>query len=180
MIEVLGEKLANKSLAEEVPYAEKINTRVAQATKQTRSLAKGLHPIDLDRNGLVSALEELAASTEQLFDVSCTLKREKAVSINEGSVMINLYRIAQEAITNAIKHGKSKHIKIGLTAKNNSLILTVENDGLDFPAGETREEGMGLKIMRYRAEMIDGSLDIRRGTNGGAIVTCVLPKKDHP
>jgi signal transduction histidine kinase len=180
MMEVLGEKLSDKSLAEEAPYAEKISERVGQAAEQTRSLAKGLHPIDLDKNGLASALQELMANTEQLFDVSCTLKCEKAVSIDDVSVAINLYRIAREAITNAIKHGKAKNIGIELTAKNDCLTLMVENDGLGFPAGPSHGEGMGLKIMRYRAEMINGSLDIRKGSDGGTIVTCVFPNEEHP
>ncbi len=180
MMEVLGEKLSDKSLSEQVSYAEKINARVSQATEQTHNLARGLHPIDLDRNGLVPVLQELTENTEQLFEVSCTLKCEKAASINDVSVAINLYRIAQEAITNAIKHGKAKSIKIELTSKDDSLILTVENDGLDFPAGPSHDEGMGLKIMRYRAEIINSSFDIHKGTNGGTIVTCVLPNEENP
>jgi PAS domain S-box-containing protein len=179
MMEVLGDKLSDKSLAEEVSYSQKINTRISQAARQTRNLVKGLHPIDLDRNSLVSALQEVAADTEQLFNVSCTLKYEKAVSINGVSVAINLYRIAQEAITNAIKHGKAKNIRIELISRNDSLRLTVENDGLDFPAGQTYGRGMGLKIMRYRAEIMDGSLDIRKGIDGGTIVTCVVSNKGN-
>ncbi len=179
MMEVLAEKLTERSLSEEMPYAEKINSLVGETAEQTRNLAKGLHPIDLDRNGLVSALHELTANTEQLFEVSCTLKCEKAASINDISVAINLYRIAQEAITNAIKHGKAKKIRIDLTSKNDGLTLTVENDGLDFPAGPSHGEGMGLKIMRYRAEIINSSLDIYKGTNGGTIVTCVLPNEEN-
>ncbi len=179
MMEVLAEKLTERSLSEEVPYAEKINSLVGETAEQTRNLAKGLHPIDLDRNGLVSALHELTANTEQLFEVSCTLKCEKAASINDVSVAINLYRIAQEAITNAIKHGKAKKIRIDLTSKNDGLTLTVENDGLDFPEELSHGEGMGLKIMRYRAEIINSSLDIYKGTNGGTIVTCVLPNEEN-
>ncbi|UCG58574.1 MAG: PAS domain-containing protein [Phycisphaerales bacterium] len=180
MMEVLGGKLADKSLTEEAPYAEKINTRVSRAVELARHLAKGLHPIDLDGNGLAFALKELAANTEQLFGVSCTFQCDKAVSVNGGSVAINLYRIAQEAITNAVKHGKAKNIRIELVSKDNGLRLTVENDGSEFPAGETRGGGMGLKIMRCRAEIVDGSFDIRKGTGEGSIVTCVFPNKENP
>lgn len=180
MMEVLGEKLSDKSLVEQMSYAEKINSRVSKATEQTRNLAKGLHPIDLDKNGLVSAIQELASNTEQLFDVSCTLKCENAVSINDVSVAMNLYRIAQEAITNAIKHGHAKNIRIGLFAVHSYLTLTVENDGLDFPAGTNHGDGMGLRIMRYRAEVINCSLEVRKGANGGTIVTCDLSNEEHP
>ena len=128
----------------------------------------------------MSVLQELAANTEQLFNVSCTLNCEKVVPINDVSVAINLYRIVQEAITNAIKHGKAKNITIELTGKDGCLRLKVENDGLDFPAAQNWGKGMGLKIMRYRAEIIDGSLDIGKGTDGGTIITCVLANKDDP
>ncbi len=93
---------------------------------------------------------------------------------------MNLYRIAQEAITNAIKHGKAKNIRIDLIAGRGCLTLTVENDGLDFPAGANHSDGMGLRIMRYRAEVINSSLEVRKGTNGGTIVTCDLSNKENP
>lgn len=180
MMEVLGEKLAGKTLVKEMVYAEKIKSRLGQAAEQTRSLAKGLAPVDLDRNGLASAIRELALSTEQLFNVSCTFKCGSAVSINDVSIAMNLYRIAQEAITNAVKHGHAKNIRIGLTAEHSNLRLIVENDGLEFPAGASYNDGMGLRIMRYRAEVINSSLEVRKGDNGGTIVICDLSKEEHP
>ncbi|MHC4508816.1 MAG: PAS domain-containing sensor histidine kinase [Planctomycetota bacterium] len=180
MMEVLGEKLADKSLTEEAPYAEKISTHVGRAVELARNLAKGLHPIDLDRNGLLPVLEELAANTEQLFNVACTFKCDKAALVSHISAPINLYRIAQEAITNAVKHGKARNIRVRLTSQHDRIILTIENDGLDFPAGPSRVEGMGLKIMRYRAELMNSSLDIRKGAHEGTIVTCVLPNEENP
>ncbi len=108
MTTVLEEKLSSKSLAE-ASYAAKITAHVNRARDQARDLARALHPVDLDANGLPSALKELAATTEHLFDgVSCTLRCKNFGPINDTSVAINLYRIAQEAITNAIKHGKAK------------------------------------------------------------------------
>ncbi len=180
MMEVLGAKLADKSLAEEAPYAEKINARVSRAVELARNLAKGLHPIDLDKKGLVAVLQELAADTEQLFDVSCTFTSDEAVPETRISAPINLYRIAQEAITNAVKHGKAKNIRVRLSSRNGSVVLSVENDGLDFPAEPGRVEGMGLKIMRYRAELMNSSLAVCKGARGGTIVTCMLPKEANP
>lgn len=180
MMEVLGDKLADKSLAEEAPYAKRINTHVSRAVEMVRNLAKGLHPIDLERNGLLPVLEELAINTEQLFSVACTLTCDRVDLLSRISTPINLYRIVQEAITNAVKHGKAKNIGVKLTSQRDTLILTVENDGLDFPAGAGHVEGMGLKIMRYRAELMNSSIDIRKGARGGTIVTCVLPIKENP
>ncbi|MFH1719054.1 MAG: PAS domain S-box protein, partial [Planctomycetota bacterium] len=112
MVEVLGQKLSDKSLAEEAAYAQKINRRIHHAAEQTHSLVKGLRPVDLDRSGLAFALQELAEDTQQLFSISCTFLCEDNVSVHSVSVASNLYRIAQEAITNAIKHGKTRNIRI--------------------------------------------------------------------
>lgn len=186
MMEVLGEKLDAKSSAEELLYAEKINSCVDQVVEQTRNLAKGLAPVELDGNGLVSAIQELASNTEQVFNVSCIFKCDNTFSVNDVSVAMNLYRIAQEAITNAVRHGNARNILISLIAvpgtpggERSRLKLTIENDGLDFPTKTSQNDGMGLKIMRYRAEVINSSLRIRRRTNGGTIVTCEPLDEEH-
>lgn len=177
MTKVLEEKLADKSL-EEATYAAKITTLVNRATDQTRELARSLHAVDLEANDLVSALKELTATTEHLFSgLSCSLQCDNIFPIKDTSITINLYRIAQEAITNAIRHGKAKNIVIRLSLEGSCTKLTVENDGVDFPGLKAGSRGMGLRIMRYRAEMIGGSLDIQRGTDGGTIVRCVFGNK---
>ncbi len=177
MVEVLGKKLADRSLAEDEAYAGKINTRINRAIEQTHALVKGLRPVDFERNGLAYALQELAADTEKLFNISCNFVCEDNVSVSSVSVASNLYRIAQEAITNAIKHGKTRNVRIELTSENDSVRLRVENDGLDFSQQADNGRGMGLSIMRYRAEMIDGSIDIGRGVDGGTCVTCAAPNE---
>ncbi len=100
--------------------------------------------------------------------------------MDDVSGAIHVYRIAQETITNAIKHGKARHIKIELTAQEGGLRLTVENDGLEFLPGQIQTHGMGLKIMHYRAEIINGSLSIHKGAQGGTRVACVFPNKQQP
>lgn len=177
MTKVLEEKLTDKSL-EEASYAAKITTLVNRATDQTRELARSLHAVDLEANDVVSALKELTATTEHLFSgLSCSLQCDNVFPIKDTSVTINLYRIAQEAITNAIRHGKAKNIEIRLNSEGPCTTLTVENDGVDFPGLQAGSKGMGLRIMRYRADMIGGSLDIQRGTDGGTIVRCVFGNK---
>jgi len=94
-------------------------------------------------------------------------------------VAAHLYRIAQEAVTNAIKHGKAKNIQIGLASARDKSVLTVKNDGVDLPTVLPKNKGMGLQIMDHRAEMVHGSLDIRKGDEGGTVVTCVFPNKRH-
>jgi signal transduction histidine kinase len=90
----------------------------------------------------------------------------------------NLYRIAQEAITNAVRHGKAKKVRIELTSTKGKTTLKVANDGKDFPRILAKKKGIGLKIMKYRTKMIGGILDIDRGRKGGTIVTCTFPNMD--
>ncbi|MBW8039948.1 MAG: PAS domain S-box protein [Planctomycetes bacterium] len=177
MTKVLEQKLAKKSL-DEAADVIKIAKLVNQATAQAHSLAKGLHPVDLDTGTLVSALQELAMGTETLFDVHCIFKSDKLVHVNDHEVAVHLYRITQEAITNAIKHGKAKNIQIGLVYGRSKSVLTVKSDGLDFPKDfEAKYTGMGLQIMDHRVDIIGGSLDIHKAPEGGTIVVCGFPNK---
>ncbi|MHC4646931.1 MAG: PAS domain-containing protein [Planctomycetota bacterium] len=176
MTKVLQQKLIKKSLPEAGDVVE-IAKLVSQATDQTRSLAKGLHPVDLDRHSLMSALREMAANTARLFGISCTFDCDRLVPVGDSEVAANLYRIAQEAVTNAIRHGEAKNVCIHLTSCRDSSVLTVENDGLDFPVEKADNKGMGLHIMKHRVEMIDGALEIDRRADGGAVVTCTFPNK---
>ncbi len=107
------------------------------------------------------------------------LKRVHAISPKTRKIMLTGQANIQ-AITNAVKHGKAKNIRVRLSSRNGSVVLSVENDGLDFPAEPGRVEGMGLKIMRYRAELMNSSLAVCKGARGGTIVTCMLPKEANP
>ena len=173
MSKVLEQKLKSKSIGESAE-AQEIGRLLNQAAEQTRRLAKGLHPVDLDASGLMSALQELAVTTEQLFGIRCTFDCDEPVPIDDAAVAVHLYRIAQEAVTNAIKHGHAENIVLRLAPDRDMLTLTIESDGLDFPEAPPKNKGMGLHIMDYRAEMIDGTLDVHRGARGGTIVTCAF------
>jgi two-component system, LuxR family, sensor kinase FixL len=128
--------------------------------------------VRLEVEGLASALEELAETTQMRNNVSCQFSCEEQILIHDTVAGNNLYRIAQEAINNALKHGHCKNISIGLGAVDDEVILTVKDDGVGFPEGMEQSTGMGLHIMNYRAKMIGASLDIRRGVGGGTIVIC--------
>ncbi len=178
MTKVLQQNIS-KEMPTEAAYAAKIVTLVNHATEQTRDLVRGLYLLNFDNGDLISALERLAISTEHLFGLSCTLKCDRLVTIDDVSVATNLCRIAQEAITNAIKHGKAKNVLRQLVSNGDVSTLTVESDGLDFPAVQAKSKGMGLKIMNYRAEVINGSLNICHAVHGGTLVTCVFPNKNR-
>ena len=173
MSKVLEQRLKGKSL-EESAEAQEIGRLLNQAAEQTRKLAKGLHPVDLDASGLMSALQELAVTTEQLFGIRCAFDCDEPVPIDDAAVAVHLYRIAQEAVTNAIKHSKAENIVLRLAPDRDMLTLAIESDGLDFPEVPPKNKGMGLHIMNYRAEMIDGTLNVHRGIQGGTIVTCAF------
>jgi signal transduction histidine kinase len=172
MMKALEQKLADK-LPDEATDVAEIKKLVNQALDQTRGLAKGLHPIDLDAGSLTEALGELAATTEKMFSIRCVLKCDEPVPIEDAEVAAHLYRITQEAITNAIKHGKAQSVQVELACRGDMNVLTIENDGLDFPEElGTRGTGMGLHIMNHRADMIGASLDIRKAAGDGTIVSC--------
>jgi signal transduction histidine kinase len=175
MLKVLEQKLAPKSPSE-ASYAAKIAALVSKTTDQTRHMSKGLSPLDIEVGGIKSAFEELASNTED-FGVSCEFEYDGNVAPGDIDAAKHVYRIAQEAIANAIKHGKARHIHIRLAGDGKWATLTVRNDGRDFPEGEDDGHGMGLKIMHYRTRLIDGSLTVEKAAEGGTIVSCVFPNK---
>jgi len=173
LAKALQQRIAEKSL-EEAAAAAEITELANQATDQTRALARGLHPVNLQAGSLVSALQELAVTTQHLFDISCTLESRWPAQPGDDEVSANIYRIVQEAVNNAVKHGKPRNVWIRLVNRNSKSVIIVENDGLDFPVDALEQTGLGLRIMGHRAEMINGSLDIRKRAEGGAIVSCTF------
>ena len=122
-------------------------------------------------------LIELAASTSRISGVACRFTCEPPVRIEDVTAATHLYRIAQEAVNNALKHGRAKKVDITLTERAEGLELSVENNGRAIPAANRANTGMGLNLMRYRAEMIGASLAIESGKRKGARVTCTLRTK---
>ncbi|MCF7957993.1 MAG: PAS domain S-box protein [Phycisphaerae bacterium] len=170
----LALKLKDKS-SEEMKDALVISKLANKAIGQIRDIAKMLYPVDIETGGLVSALKTLASNVEKTMGVTCRFRSGKSVSVKNLVEAKQIYRIVQEAITNAIKHGKAKHINIKLNFTKSKTVLAIENDGRDFPKLSPRRKGLGLKIMKYRTNLIGGSLDIRKGDNGGTVVTCIFP-----
>lgn len=174
MSQVLQQKLAPKSKADGARAGE-IARHVREAISQTRSLARGLSPVTLESEGLASALRELAANTEKMFGIVCRVDCPQSVPSSAPSTGMHLYRIAQEAVSNAIKHGKSNEVAICLQPTSERWVLSVMDNGLGFPAVMPRKDGMGLRIMQYRASMIAGLLSIDKNPAGGTIVSCSVP-----
>ncbi len=173
---VLQAKLADRSLPEATEAARIVNL-LDEAVAQTRTLARGLHPVQLEAGGLMSSLEQLAALVTDLFKIDCRFECPRPLSMPDNVLATHLYRIAQEAINNAIKHGRATQIRIDLRENSDTIALTVQNNGAVISKQRSPKEGLGLRIMQYRAEMIGGSLLIDSGGRRGATVLCKVPKR---
>lgn len=178
MSEILEQKLARKSKADAARVAE-IGLQVREAISQTRLLARGLSPVVVESEGLMSALEELADYTARMFRVLCTFECVAPVLIDDHTMATHLYRIAQEAVSNAIRHGKAKRIIITLAQTAERVMLRVKDDGIGLPNDLGKAKGMGLRIMQYRAGMIAGTLSVHNDPEGGASVLCSVPLPDR-
>ena len=175
-ISFLGTALANGLEAQSHPSAKaaaNIATYLLATINSARRLAKGLYPVELSRYGLLIALEELANRTSQRLGICCELRQNGEEPMWAKSAEIHIYRIVQECISNALKHGKAQRIAIESLAGEGVHTFTVTDDGLGFekPEGST---GIGLHLMNYRARVIGAKLDVRKPAEGGCRVTCQM------
>ena len=155
--------------------AARVVELIEEGITLSRNLARGLHSVGRSGDGLMEALEDFAASTTDLFRISCRFECPLPVLISDIQVAQHLYRIAQEAVGNAVKHGRAKNIEIRLEAHKGGKRLCIVDDGMGRPPFHSDGKGMGLRIMSYRADRIGATFSIRRRDVVGTIVTCSLP-----
>jgi signal transduction histidine kinase len=171
---------------------------ISESLSEIHHLARGLVPVEVDSGGLLSALSELASSTSQLtitaaqdsgetapnsIPIKCTFKTSESIEVADNMVATHLYRIAQEAVNNAVKHGKCDCIEIAIERIANRLCLQVVDNGKGIEDKQIRGEftateghrGLGLRTMAYRAGLIGATLAIDRGPERGTRVRCTLP-----
>jgi PAS domain S-box-containing protein len=175
---LLEGKLAAQSLPEAAAAGE-IVTLINQAVGEARTLARGLSPLQIETNGLMSALYELAAQVERRTGINCRFQCLHPVLIPDKTIAIHLFRITQEAVNNAIKHGKPQRIDIDLTVSDGLITLCISNDGTGLPERTNSKEGMGLRIMTHRAKLIGANLEVKEQTGHGIVVSCSLPAKQE-
>ena len=173
--QVLGERLAAKSLPEAAD-AGKVVELVEEGIALARNLARGLYPVEMEAEGLMTAFQELADNITKGARVRCVFECGAPVLMHDDAAATHLYRIAQEAVRNAIQHGKPKRIGLTLSERNGLLTLTVEDDGVGVPEEVHKGGGLGVRIMAHRAAMIGGTFAIEPAPTGGTIVTCSIPK----
>jgi signal transduction histidine kinase len=154
----------------------RIKSLIVNAITQIKNLSMGLSPlVEEGEESLMIAIEQLAANTQKLFQVPCVMRYDQPVSINNESAAIQLYRIAQEAITNAVKHARPGQIEVRLGKSGNEITMTVKDDGVGISENPEEKSGIGFQIMKHRADMIGATLDIQSEINKGTIVTCTFP-----
>ena len=154
--------------------ARRIVDLTEEGISLARGIAKGLHPIGMQAGGLMQALEDFAATTSDLFGIICNFECNLPVTVHSASVATHLYRIAQEAVSNAVRHGRATRVNITLEETESGIRLSVIDNGqglpLQFPAG-----GLGLRTMAARAKFMGGQFSLRPAGARGAKMTCVVP-----
>jgi len=142
---------------------------------QVRALARGLSPVEIDPEGLLAALSELTEGVRRRSGVDCRFVAGPGVKVRDEILAVHLYRIAQEALHNALRHGQPRKIRVRLVRDAEDLILSVYDDGSGIQPVEERRSGLGLHVMRYRAGILRGQLTIETPKEGGTLVTCRCP-----
>ena len=172
--QVLSEKLGVRGAGETMD-AEGVVELVEQSIALSHRIASGLHPVEMDPEGLMHALSQFAETASELYKVNCRFARAGTVLVEEPGEAEHLYRIAQEAVRNAARHGRAKSIVIRLFALRGRPALTVKDDGVGYDPARSQTGGMGLRIMRHRARAIGAELAIDCDETGGTVVS-VIPQ----
>ncbi len=186
LIDSLRQRLKNHKLPE-AETAEELASLIRDAQAKMRGMARGLFPVEIFAHGLMSALEDLANTIRSSRQVECSFHSEGPVDVDSNEVATHLFRIAQEAVTNAVKHSGAKHLRISLMGKGSQLVLTIRDDGRGLPADAINQSslssGMGLRTMKYRANVVGADLTIHSAKDSsssdascGTIVRCVYQR----
>jgi signal transduction histidine kinase len=162
---------------DQAPSAARIVELIEQAVRRARDLARGLQPLQLKQNGLGNALRQLAANVESVFEIRCACRfSAEEIALEDTATVIQLYHIAQEAVNNAIRHGKAGQISIELSQTGNRVVLSIEDDGIGISPDP--QPGLGLQAMRHRARLVGGTVTVeRRAAGTGTVVKCRLPAR---
>jgi PAS domain S-box-containing protein len=156
--------------------AMRLEDLITRSIERTRSLAKAFYPVEMETLGLLASLEEIAYNAMESFGIRCLVRAEDPECADlRGPLAIQLFRIAQEAVLNAVKHGHAGLIEISIAIDGGDLVLKVADDGVGLPGDLAEVEGTGLRIMRYRAGIVGGVLEVRSRPSGGSMVLCSAP-----
>jgi len=182
-ISLISQNLARKLKSNGIPGADEvqeISNLIKEADEYAKALAHGLVHVDFETEGLKAALKQLSNQARKFFNVHCTFNYNCDYKIDSNTQAMHLYRIAQESISNAVKHGKAKNIDIDLSNTDSRIRLTVTDDGIGFEESEklNKKKGMGIHIMKYRANILAGHLEINQADNKTKVI-CSIPVKTN-
>lgn len=164
----------------EAGSAGRLRAMIEESIGMAYDVSKGLCPLDLNPDALVSALERLARQTRETTHLACEFRSEGAVAIRDPQKALHLFRIAQEAVRNAAKHAQGRMIQVELVSTSDALTLRIRDDGIGRRSDADAEVGgMGVPLMRHRAEIIGGTLTMDHPTGGGTVVTCRVPSESR-
>jgi PAS domain S-box-containing protein len=143
--------------------------------KRVRTVSHGLIPVEVDFEGLRAALEDLTDRVREQSGIACVFHNRQQVNVQDSLTATHLFHIAQEAINNALRHGRPTRIDIHLAALPDALVLSVRDNGVGLEQESGSRSGVGLRLMRYRASLIGGILQVGPAEKNGTVVTCTLP-----
>ncbi len=156
-------------------FAKEITDQINEAVNRVRALSHSLSPLQLEDGELVECLENLVRETEQRSGVICSPSLDPTVQVDSPDTRLHLFRLCQEAIRNAVSHGKASQVSLCLVRQDHSLCkLTIQDNGRGFPDRPTSHEGLGIRLMKHRCRQFGGNLTLRNSAQGGAIVECVF------
>ncbi|NGP76580.1 PAS domain S-box protein [Balneolaceae bacterium YR4-1] len=182
-IGLMSQNLAQKMEANGIPGSselKEITEMIKEADNYARTLSHSLTPVEVESGSLTVSLEQLCRRARKLFDIKCKFEGNGDVKVDNQTAAIHLYRIAQEAISNAVKHGKADNIHVSLENLDDKIRMVVEDDGIGFEkaAEKGSKDGLGVHTMRYRAHMSGGDLQIGESSDGKTQIECLIPESD--
>jgi len=171
----LHQKLERKE-EPEAEIAARLLNGLEEAKQQLRLLARGLAPVEVDAQGLMSALDDLCEGLSRDANIQCNFTCHQAVPLSDNFRATHLFRIAQEAVNNAIRHGNPSRVEIRLQLENEDVLLEIQDNGTGMSADVlSKATGLGIRSMRNRARLVGGEIEFRPGEGGGVLVTCRVP-----
>ena len=177
----VGLREMNREKQNAATSLKEISQIARQSIEEVRRLATGLFPVKIEQHGLEWALRELASDISARTNVDCSFTMPEPIAFADKNAAVQVYRIAQEAISNALRHGRAKNVSIELSKTDGNVRLVVQDDGIGLPEGE-KEKGLGLHTMEYRARLLGGSFEVGPAAERGTVIFCSFPEKDliHP
>jgi PAS domain S-box-containing protein len=177
-IRMVAESLARKLKANEIPGAgevQEISEMIRDADEHARAISRGLVEVHLVEKGLSNALDNLAGRIFNTFGIDCVYTESGQIEFANHTNALHIYRIVQEAVTNAVRHAEAANIQICMSKNESNVVITIEDDGIGFELENGFREGSGIKIMQYRADLLGGKIDIYRRDDSKTVVKCIVP-----